>query len=135
MEKRLYKKGITLIEVIIAVLLFSILFLSNFFITTKLFEMTKDNESLESYLMALHMYLPREQYIERVTSEMIAQDVALGVEEKFRIVIEEGARQEDKCRSKKIFEQKTLGNVMEYYEEVDAVLEKYKEDYKESMML
>lgn len=101
----------------------------------KSYEMTKDNESLESYLMALHMYLPREQYIERVTSEMIAQDVALGVEEKFRIVIEEGARQEDKCRSKKIFEQKTLGNVMEYYEEVDAVLEKYKEDYKESMML
>ena len=46
MEKRLYKKGITLIEVIIAVLLFSILFLSNFFITTKLFEMTKDNEEL-----------------------------------------------------------------------------------------
>ena len=46
MGKKLYKKGITLIEVIIAVLLFSILFLSNFFITTKLFEMTKDNEEL-----------------------------------------------------------------------------------------
>ena len=46
MEKRRYKKGITLIEVIIAVTLFSIIFLSNFFITTKLFEMTKDNEEL-----------------------------------------------------------------------------------------
>lgn len=46
MEKRRYKKGITLIEVIIAVALFSIIFLSNFFITTKLFEMTKDNEEL-----------------------------------------------------------------------------------------
>ena len=46
MEKRLYKKGITLIEVIIALLLFGIIFFSNFFITTKLFEMTKNNEQL-----------------------------------------------------------------------------------------
>ena len=57
MEKRLYKKGITLIEVIIAVLLFSILFLSNFFITTKLFEMTKDYEEfLEQSLFLEQCY-------------------------------------------------------------------------------
>lgn len=99
----------------------------------KSYEIAKDSESLESYLIALHMYLPREQYIERVTNEMIAQDVALGVEEKFRIVIEGQAGLEGRKRHREIFEQKTIGNVMEYYEEVDGVLEKYKEDYRESM--
>ena len=81
------------------------------------------------------MYLPRDEYIERVTKELIIQDVALAVEEKFRIVMEGQDKQESRRRNREIFEQKTLGNVMEYYEEVDGVLEKYKEDYKESMTI
>ncbi len=99
------------------------------------YEITKDSESLEGYLIALHMYLPRDEYIERVTKELIIQDVALAVEEKFRIVMEGQDKQESRRRNREIFEQKTLGNVMEYYEEVDGVLEKYKEDYKESMTI
>ena len=46
MGKRNYKKGFSLIEIIISFLLFSIIIISSYFVITRLFDMKKNNEEI-----------------------------------------------------------------------------------------
>lgn len=99
----------------------------------KAYEKNQDKESYESYLFALHMYLPKEEYIKRVTEEMVTEEVALALEQKIQKTMEQEKNSEERRKVIEILNNKELGRVQEYYKGMEQLIEGYKQEYKGSM--
>lgn len=99
----------------------------------KAYEKNQDRESYESYLLALHMYLPKEAYIKTVTEEMVSEELALSLEQKLQQTMEREQDSVARKRVRDILKQKELGNIQEYYKGMDELFEDYKQEYRGSM--
>ena len=99
----------------------------------KAYEKNQDKESYECYLMALHMYLPREEYIKRVTEEMVTEEDALFIETKLEQMITEEKKSQKRMEVKEILKYRELGYIQEYYRGLDKIFAGYQQDYKRSM--
>ena len=97
------------------------------------YELNHDKESLRCYLQALHMYLPKEEYVKRVAQEMIPEEDALVIEETLSQALEEVGHCEKQRKMEQVQEYKISGNISTYYEELNKCLEGYKQEYKNSM--
>lgn len=99
----------------------------------KAYEKSQDMESYECYLSALHMYLPKEEYIKRVTEEMVAEEVALALEQKLQRTMEQERTSEERKKVLEVLKCKELGQVQAYYKGMESLIEGYKQEYKGSM--
>lgn len=99
----------------------------------KAYEKNQDRESYESYLLALHMYLPKEEYIKTVTEEMVSEELALSLEQKLQKTMEREQDSAARKRVRDILKQKESGYIQEYYKGMDELFEDYKQEYRGSM--
>lgn len=99
----------------------------------KAYEHNQDKESYECYLMALHMYLPKEEYVKRVAEELVTEKDALSVEKKIEQLITEEKESPKRREIKEILKYRELGYVQEYYRGLDRIFSGYQQDYKASM--
>lgn len=99
----------------------------------KAYEKNQDRESYESYLLALHMYLPKEEYIKTVTEEMVSEELALSLEQKLQQAMEQEQDSMARKRVRDIWKQKEAGYIQEYYKGMDKLFEDYKQEYRGSM--
>ena len=97
------------------------------------YEKNKDEESYACYLLALHVHLPKEEYVKVVTEELVSEEMALALEQRLgQALIEE----KDSCkrnRMDEVLKYRQLGYVQEYYYALEKVLEEYKAEYRGSM--
>lgn len=97
------------------------------------YEKNKDEESYESYLLALHMHLPKEEYVKAVTEEMVSEEMALALEQRLgQALIDENDSPKRK-RMNEILKYRQLGYIQEYYWALEKILDEYKQEYRESM--
>ncbi|MBQ4530319.1 MAG: hypothetical protein IJA36_06885 [Lachnospiraceae bacterium] len=99
----------------------------------KAYENNRDKESYECYLMALHMYLPKEEYVKRVAEELVTEEDALFIEKKLEQMVLEEKESPKREEIKEILKYKELGYVQEYYHGLDKIFSGYQQDYKVSM--
>lgn len=99
----------------------------------KAYKKNQDKESYECYFMALHMYLPREEYVKRVAEELVTEEDALSIEKKLEQMIAEEKESPKREEIKEILKYRELGYVQEYYRGLDRIFSGYQQDYKASM--
>lgn len=99
----------------------------------KAYEKNQDMDSYESYLCALHMYLPKEEYIKKVTEEMVSEEVALALENKLYATMEKEKTSEERRYVSEILNYKDAGRVQDYYKGIDELIDGYKQEYRGSM--
>ena len=97
------------------------------------YALDENKESLRCYLQALHMYLPREEYIKRVTEEMISEEDALKTEQTLAEVLPEVEECEKQKRREQVQEYRRKGDIPRYYEELEQCFEEYKQEYRNGM--
>lgn len=97
------------------------------------YDLDENKESLRCYLQALHMYLPREEYIKRVTEEMISEEDALKTEQTLAEVLPEVEECEKQKRREQVQEYRRKGDIPRYYEELEQCFEEYKQEYRNGM--
>lgn len=97
------------------------------------YEKNKDEESYESYLLALHMHLPKEEYVKAVTEEMVPEEMALALEQRLGQALIDEKDSLKRNRINEILKYRQLGYVQEYYWALEKVLDEYKQEYRESM--
>lgn len=97
------------------------------------YEKNKDKESYESYLLALHMCLSREEYVKKVADEMVTEETALALEKRLEQSLTEEAASPERNRINEISNYRKLGYVQEYYWALEKVFEEYKKEYRDSM--
>lgn len=93
----------------------------------------QDKESYECYLMALHMYLPKEEYVKRVAEELVTEEEALFIERKLEQLIAEEKESSKRGEIKELLKYRELGYVQEYNRGLDKVFSGYQQEYKTSM--
>ena len=99
----------------------------------KAYEKNQDTDSYESYLCALHMYLPKEEYIKKVTEEMVSEEMALALENKLYAVMEKEKTSEERRKVSEILNCKEAGQVQDYYKGIEELMDRYKQEYRGSM--
>ncbi len=97
------------------------------------YEKNKDEESYECYLLALHMQLPKEEYVKRVAEEMVAEKTALDLEKKLGQVLIDEATSHKRCQMQQISKYRQMGYVQEYYRALEKIFDEYKQEYRGSM--
>lgn len=97
------------------------------------YALDENKESLRCYLQALHMYLPREEYIKRVTEEMVSEKDALKTEQTLAEVLPEVEECEKQKRREQVQEYRRKGDIPRYYEELEQCFEEYKQEYRNGM--
>lgn len=99
----------------------------------KAYGLEENKESLRCYLQALHMYLPREEYIKRVTEEMIPEEDALMTEKTLAEILPQVQECEKQKRIQQVQEYRRKGEIPQYYEALDQCFEEYKQEYRNGM--
>lgn len=97
------------------------------------YEKNKEQESYECYLMALHMHLPKEEYVKKVAEEMVTEETALNLEKKLGQVLLDEAASPKRKRMNEISNYRQLGYVQEYYWALEKIFDEYKQEYRGSM--
>ncbi len=97
----------------------------------KAYDMTGDEESGVEFLVAQRLYLREEAYIAFIAEHGEYYHLSLQVEKRLKAAKEEFEASQE-CRmltALKIF--KDEGNVASYYEEIDKIISKQKDEYRE----
>lgn len=97
------------------------------------YEKNKEKESYECYLLALHMHLPKEEYVKRVAEEMVTEETALALEKKLGQALLDEADSPKRGRMNEISKYRQLGYVQEYYWALEKIFDEYKQEYRGSM--
>lgn len=97
----------------------------------KAYDMTKNEESGAEYLAAQRMYLSEEAYIAFIGEHGEYYNLSMQVEKRLRSAKEEfeASRENRMLTALKIY--KDEGNAASYYEEIDKIIAKKKEEYRE----
>ena len=97
------------------------------------YEKNKDEESYACYLLALHMYLPKEDYVKAVTEEMVPEETALSLEQRLGQALLDEKESSKRNRMNEVTKYRQLGYVQEYYWALEKVFDEYKQEYRRSM--
>ena len=93
------------------------------------YEMSKDEESGVQYLSSLRSYLSEEEYIRFIAEHSEYHELSLELEKKITAAKGEfeASRENRMLSALKIYKEE--GNVASYYEEIDKIIYRLKEDY------
>ncbi len=93
------------------------------------YEMSKDEESGVQYLSSLRSYLSEEEYIRFIAEHSEYHELSLELEKKITTAKGEfeASRENRMLSALKIYKEE--GNVASYYEEIDKIIYRLKEDY------
>lgn len=97
------------------------------------YEKNQDEESYACYLLALHMHLPKEEYVKVVTEEMVTEEMALALEQRLGQALLEEKDSPKRNRMNEVVKYRQLGYVQEYYWALEKVFDEYKQEYRGSM--
>ncbi len=90
-------------------------------------------ESLDHYLTVVRLISTKEEYEEFVRTKGVDKETANFIGEKYGKCLEDYEKSDVKRRIDRIREKKEKGNFTEYFEDMDELLEEWKEQYRKSM--